>query len=94
MTQAPEALAYRLGIECAVDRLLLNGRPGDAARIQGWHVPRLPVRGGALIARGVPEGPAVARTLRAIEDRWVDAGFPGGEQFEAIVSDALAAALR
>ena len=33
--------------------------------------------------------PVVARTLRQIEDRWVEAGFPGGEAFEDIVSDAL-----
>jgi len=25
-------------------------------------------------------------------DRWVEAGFPQGDEFEAIVSDALAAA--
>jgi poly(A) polymerase len=47
-----------------------------------------------LIARGLPEGPVVARTLRRIEDRWVDAGFPEGDEFEAIVADALGAASR
>ncbi len=36
------------------------------------------------------QGPAVARTLRRIEDRWVEAGFPHGDQFEAIVAEALA----
>ena len=53
--------------------------------------PRLPIGGGKLIARGVPEGPAVARTLRRIEDRWVEAGFPPGDAFERIVAEALAA---
>ena len=33
----------------------------------------------------------MARTLRRIEDRWVEAGFPHGDQFERIVADALAA---
>ena len=86
----PQALAYRLGVDCAVDRLLLAGEPAQAAALIGWKLPRLPIGGGKLIARGVPEGPAVARTLRRIEDRWVEAGFPHGEDFERIVSDALA----
>jgi poly(A) polymerase len=86
---SPEALAYRLGAECAADRLLLAARPSDAARIEGWPIPRLPISGGALIARGLAEGPIVARTLRAIEDRWVAAGFPTGDAFEQIVAECL-----
>jgi len=89
---APEALAYRLGADCAADRLLLAGHPDDAAQLEGWRAPRLPIGGGALIARGLAEGPIVARTLRTIEDRWVEAGFPRGDEFETIVADALAAA--
>ena len=89
---APEALAYRLGADCAADRLLLAGRSADAAQLEGWRAPRLPIGGGALIARGLAEGPIVARTLRTIEDRWVEAGFPRGDEFETIVADALAAA--
>jgi len=85
-----EALAYRLSPLCAADRLLLAARPMDAARIATWQPPRLPIGGGALIARGLAEGPVVARTLRAIEDRWVEAGFPRGEPFERIVADCLA----
>ena len=86
----PEALAYRVGVECAVDRLLLAGEPAQAASLAGWRTPKLPIGGGTLIANGVPEGPAVARTLRRIEDRWVEAGFPRGEEFGRIVADALA----
>jgi poly(A) polymerase len=86
----PQALAYRLGTQCAIDRLLLAGRPKDAAKLQSWAPPRLPISGGALIARGLEEGPIVARTLRKIEDRWVSSGFPTGRAFEAIIEDALA----
>ena len=89
--RSPKALAYRLGAECAVDRLLLAGRPKEAAETAAWHAPRLPITGGALIKRGLRQGPIVARTLKAIEDRWVTAGFPAGEQFERIVEDALSA---
>jgi poly(A) polymerase len=90
----PEALAYRKGTECAVDLLLLSGKASEATRIAKWHPPRLPIRGGALIARGLTEGPIVARTLRRIEDRWVEDGFPQGDELEAIVADALAGASR
>ena len=79
---SPKALAYAVGIDCAVDRLLLAGRTSEAAEIASWKPPRLPIGGGALIARGLPEGPIVARTLKAIENRWVEAGFPTGDAFD------------
>jgi poly(A) polymerase len=88
----PQALAYRIGSDCAVDRMLLAGNAEGARATASWIPPRLPVRGGALIARGLPEGPLVARTLRQIEDEWVRAGFPTGDALEEIVSRALAAA--
>lgn len=92
LDNSPEALAYRLGLGCATDRLLLDGRTGDAAAIQGWARPALPIGGGALIARGLAEGPVVARTLRQIEDRWIEAGFPNGSAFETLVEEALRSA--
>ena len=45
---------------------------------------------GRYLKRGLAEGPAVARTLKSIEDRWVEAGFPTGDAIERIVRDALA----
>ncbi len=86
----PRVLAYRVGNDCAIDRLLLVGRPADSAAIAEWVPPRLPIGGGALISRGVPQGPQVARMLRRIEDRWVAAGFPDGAQLERIVAECLA----
>jgi poly(A) polymerase len=90
---SPRALAYRVGIHCAVDRLLLAGKVDEAAAISIWKTPRLPIGGGGLIARGLPEGPIVAKTLRKIEDRWLDAGFPAGAEFDQIVTDELKRAL-
>ena len=87
-----EALTYRAGMKCAVDRLLLAGKAAEAASVMNWQIPKLPIGGGTLIARGLTEGPVVARTLQAIEDRWIAAGFPKGDAFERIVTDALAAA--
>jgi poly(A) polymerase len=86
---APRSLAYRHGTECTVDRLLIAGEPAEAAAIARWSPPRLPISGGALIGRGLVEGPIVARTLRRIEERWVADGFPTGEDFERIVDDAI-----
>ena len=86
----PKATAYRDGVACAVDRLLLAGRAADAKAVSGWTPPRLPIGGGALIKRGVQEGPDVSRTLRRIEERWLEAGFPTGAEFEDIVAAVLA----
>jgi len=85
----PQALAYRLGNETAIDRLLLAGNIDAVAAIQGWKAPRLPLSGGDLIARGVPLGPEVAKTLRRIEDAWEAAGFPKGVEFNKLVDDIL-----
>ncbi len=83
------AMAYRCGVESAVDRLLLAGRSSEARAIVDWTPPRLPIGGGALIKRGLPEGPVVSRTLRRIESEWIEAGFPTGAEFDAIVDAAL-----
>ena len=89
VAEDPRETAYHQGVQCAVDRLLLAGRSEDAAAIAAWAPPRLPIGGGTLIKQGVPEGPAVSRTLREIESRWIAAGFPTGEELEAIVSETL-----
>ncbi|HEX6218278.1 MAG TPA: CCA tRNA nucleotidyltransferase [Sphingomicrobium sp.] len=92
LSSSPQALGYWLGVPAAVDRLLLAGKPRDAAAIADWIPPRLPIGGTGLMARGLPEGPVIARTLRAIEARWVDAGFPSGPAFDTIVELGLAEA--
>ena len=89
---SPRALSYRLGCVCAVDRLLIDTQPAEAAAIAKWKAPRLPITGGALIGRGLREGPIVAKSLRKIEDRWVMLGFPTGDAFEQIVASVLEAA--
>ncbi|CAN5150661.1 CCA tRNA nucleotidyltransferase [soil metagenome] len=75
--QNAAALAYRIGAEGAIDRLLLSdGKLADIPSLLGWSRPTLPVGGAALIARGMTAGPAIAETLRSIEDQWVAEGFP------------------
>jgi poly(A) polymerase len=81
--QSIAALAYRLGLDGARDRLLLSG--GDPAPLANWHRPKFPITGGALIKRGLESGPIVAITLAKIEKAWIDAGFPTGPAFDIIV---------
>jgi len=82
------SLAYRLGREEAIDRLLLTG--GSIAPLAGWDIPRLPLKGGDVVARGVGAGPEVARILRAIEVRWVAEGFPDAARVQELLTEALA----
>jgi poly(A) polymerase len=77
----PLELAYRIGSEEAVDRLLL-GR-GDAAlvgTVRSWNRPRFPLSGGELIAMGLEPGPLVARTMQTIERAWIEGGFEGDRE--------------
>lgn len=75
------ARLYRLGGETVLDRALLSAPDAEAvaplrAEARDWTPPRLPIGGRDIMALGVPHGPAVAATLRAVEDRWIAAGFP------------------
>ena len=90
----PLALGYRLGVESAVDRLLLTGDPAAAAKVAGWTRPSLPLTGGALVERGLARGPDVARALRQVEDRWIAEGFPDAERTAAIADAVVDQALR
>lgn len=83
----PRALAYRLGRAEALDRLLLAG--ADIAPLAGWEIPVFPLKGGAIVARGVTAGPEVARILRAVEARWVAEGFPDAARVGALLDEAL-----
>jgi len=84
----PRALAYRLGTDVARDRLLLCG--ASVAKLAGWVVPDLPIKGGDVVAAGVGAGPEVARLLRQVEARWIDEGFPDEARTRAIMAGEIA----
>jgi poly(A) polymerase len=90
-SEGVRALAYRVGITAAVDRLLLAGE--DPRVLGDWAPPRLPIGGGALVARGLSKGPLVAQGLKMVEDRWIAEGFPPPDRVDQI-ADAVAIALR
>ncbi len=94
----PRALAYRIGVEGAIDRLLLHGAAENAIEqlglLSNWAPPRLPISGGVLVERGIDRGPDVARTLRQIEDQWVAENFPDDARLTSIIDAAVDQALR
>ncbi|GGC22152.1 poly(A) polymerase [Novosphingobium marinum] len=82
------ALAYRLGREEAIDRLLASG--SDISPITDWELPVFPIKGGEIVARGVKAGPEVARILRRVEDRWIAEGFPDEDRAHELLERTLA----
>ncbi len=82
-----KAVLYQLGRQAYKDSIRIAWA---ASRVPikdaGWKklllfekdaaLPQFPVSGADLIARGMKPGPAMGRTLRALEDWWIAAGFP------------------
>ncbi|WP_268740301.1 CCA tRNA nucleotidyltransferase [Novosphingobium beihaiensis] len=84
----PRALAYRLGTDGALDRLLLAG--ADIAPLEDWTIPTFPLKGGQIVARGVGAGPEVARILHRVKDRWIAEGFPDESRIAELLDAELA----
>lgn len=84
----PRALAWAVGVPCAIDRLLLTG--ADPAPLIDWEVPVFPLKGGEIVARGIAAGPEVARILQAVEKRWVGEGFPDRPRVQALLAEEMA----
>lgn len=81
------AYLYRYGAEAFRDGVLLAWAASDAASDDAawqarlhlperWPVPSLPVRGGDLMDKGLAEGPAIGRVVRAFEEWWITHDFP------------------
>jgi poly(A) polymerase len=94
-TAEPRALGYRLGMESAVDRLLLCPTNDTVTGNALTHLianppPRFPLKGGELIAMGIEAGPEVAIKLREIEDAWIAEDFPDGARARQIAEKVAA----
>jgi poly(A) polymerase len=91
----PKTLAYMIGPDQAVDRLLLAGEaPERIEPLLGWSKPRFPLTGGDLIEMGLKPGPQVAKTLQAIESQWVAQGFPDEEAVRTLARAEVDQVLR
>lgn len=93
-TAEPRALGYRLGIEGAIDRLLLcvtnDTVTGNAlTRLLANPPPRFPLKGGELIAMGMEAGPEVATKLREIKDAWIAEDFPDETRVREIAQELV-----
>jgi poly(A) polymerase len=80
-------LLYRLG-EFYLDRVLLAWSRADAGVADAawrevadlpstWTPPAFPLKAADFIKRGVAKGPALGAALRAAEEAWIAADFPG-----------------
>jgi poly(A) polymerase len=81
------AVLYQLGRQAYKDSIRIAWAASRAPiKDTGWKklllfekdaaLPEFPVSGADLIARGIKPGPAMGRTLKALEDWWIAAGFP------------------
>jgi poly(A) polymerase len=91
------AIAYRADIDTARDAAMLYASdtelPECLARLEQWNVPTLSIKGGELIAMGLPAGPLVAKTLQAIEAAWIQEGFPDVARQRTLAVEMVDAAL-
>lgn len=86
---SPFELAFRVGQEAAIDQLLLESG-SDATNIRAlsnWIMPEFPIGGRDLLDLGVEPGPAVARLLGTVRDRWIAEGFPDVSRTRALAAD-------
>src|SRR3546814_14556418 len=88
----PAELAYRIGRESAIDRLLLDtARPADeAASLKLWEKPVLPIGGGVLVKKGLRAGPDVACALQRVEAIWIDENYTDPALVNAIADEVRA----
>jgi poly(A) polymerase len=81
------AVLYQLGRQAYKDSIRIAWAASRApVKDAGWKkllrfehdaaLPEFPVSGADLIARGIKPGPAMGRTLKALEDWWIAADFP------------------
>lgn len=91
------AIAYYENVETAREAALLFASDDSVsdciANLDNWNSPAFAIKGGDLIARGIMAGPLVAKTLRQIESRWIEEGFPPAERLNAIADQAASDAL-
>jgi len=77
---------YLIGTQCFRDRVMLNwaaDRKGHntfqwralLSMADSWQKPEFPLTGQMIMQAGVPEGPAIGRVSREVEEWWIDADF-------------------
>lgn len=91
------ALVYHIGVEGAIDRLLLTPGLSDSdiaaalAQLDGWSKPTLPISGRDIVEAGIAAGPDVAHILKTVERQWIAEGFPDTARVRELLQEALPA---
>lgn len=87
-------IAYRIGADLAHQKAVLEASDSDwlkaLSKLENWQVPRFPLQGRDLLARGMSAGPEISQTLGAIERRWIAEGFPDAERLDLLIGDTIA----
>jgi poly(A) polymerase len=97
---AARALLYRLGPDAFTDHALLgwarsSAPAGDkdwhelATLPQRWAAPLFPLKAADFIKHGIAKGPALGAALRAAEEAWIAAGFPGDAAELSAIADRV-----
>ena len=93
MLCSPVQLAYRLDRDAARDRWLMQATSEQSCAaieaLAAWQRPAFPLKGGAIVARGIAAGPEVARLLRAVEEQWIAENFPDQKRVELLLNAAI-----
>lgn len=89
---AAQAMAYRLGLAPALDRLLLNGLSIEP--LADWTAPTFPLKGGQIVALGIKAGPRIAQIMQAVQNAWVEEGFPDSARVTALLNAELEKLIR
>lgn len=86
---SPFELAFRVGQETAIDQMLLTAgdNAADIRAMADWTMPEFPIGGRDLLQLGIEPGPAVARLLGAVRERWIAEGFPDSARARALAAD-------
>ncbi len=91
------SIAYFSDNECTRDLAMLLAKDSELSAaldtISDWQKPIFPVKGGDIIKRGITAGPMVAKTLKLVEQRWIDEGFPNASRAEALTDQAVLEAI-
>lgn len=84
-------LVYRLGMETALDILLLGRATpeSDLPALEIWSPPEFPINGRDIMSLGISAGPDVARFLASVRDQWIAEGFCDADRVRAIATDQV-----
>jgi poly(A) polymerase len=98
---AAHALLYQFGAQSYVDRVLVAWTRSSAGAAdtawsdlatlpQRWTAPVFPLKAADFFRRGMTAGPALGAAMRAAEEAWIAADFPGERAaVEAIADGAM-----